>query len=1140
MSAAVMSSEAVDITSSVPRRKSGRVSKKPEPFVPASSPAGSAKRKRNVATDGDGDGDVAEQASEEEQTESSEGEPDEEELRERRRKKKTKPAPKRPASKKPKTNGESISLAIRPAASNPQRPRKPRKGPIRKSAIAEDAEGLYADVFARGSNLEDAAAQWVSSFQEHEARAVSEVQNVSDYPLIAKGGAAFKNALHGFFIALVQTIAQNGLLYDNVELIENIEVWVSTMSSASNRPFRHTSTVASLAVISALCQAASDVLENTAKKMRQVETESKKARVNKGRVSAVNKEVAELNSKLEIVNGAIKDWFETVFIHRYRDVDPRIRVECVEALADWIMIYPDKFFDGSHLRYLGWVLSDPQPHTRLEVVKQLQKLFHDKEKIGGLKTFTERFRPRMVEMATRDSEANVRASTVELLDILREAGLLEPDDIDSVGKLIFDAEPKVRKAVVGFFAENVNNTYDYQIEDMGGQETLDEALAPIEGDEGYDTPRVEWLKLKCLVEQLVAYDSDGAELPSQVERLPPSGSQFGLVAAPNESRFSVATQVLYDAIPEIRSWEVIAGYLLYDHSETLQNGAGEDAEMALRQNCKPTESEETKLLEILNATVKHRLARVADAQHDKKSKKTKAQRQADQEEQEEMAKRLAVLIPKLLKKFGAQPEAASTCLSLARAVNFEIFQELRQDSTLNALLDDICKQFLTHHDKRVLIEAKEAILHAASHEELKEIVEGKLQAIWDDITDAFSTLIRGRDISTRGNMSDNILTGIMNTVSKIAILTQISQPDPLDHVRTKSKSKSKKGTADQEPPISSLLQILHRGIPVADLDTEVETTEDALVRNAMEILVPYFGWKFKSLSGHILAGTRIPDDDLTVIAERRDLCIEVLMEIIDSRKGSDDLRIEASCLLLDVYNIFFSLRNIKDLAPKPTSKPSRARQVQEEANDDWEALCQEVDQRTTRSLLQVLTAAEATYAKRAKKHLEEVNVDDDPVDPDDEPEDSGDEEEEDVTVLFRTLIAENQLCLLGSRLITAVHAGTLDGKSSGDGNVVRKRLERNKARLGHNWKEVVGYLDISKSSKGKGAAAKKVVKTAKEPAKAGKSKEIVIEDDSEEEEEQGRDEDEEMAEAEQNGDIDALEKNGALDQSPEVESVLGD
>ncbi|KAF2190173.1 STAG-domain-containing protein [Zopfia rhizophila CBS 207.26] len=1183
MSAAVQSSEGADTTAPAPRRKSGRVSKKPEPFVPASSPASSAKRKRN--NEADVDIDIGDPSSEEEQEVSSEGEPDEEELRERRRKKKGKSTAKKPAPKKARTNGAPVQLAIRPATSKPNKPKKPRKAPIRKSAVGEEAEGLYAEVFARGNNVEDVASQWVTRFQEHEAKAVAEVvnfvlrsagcnikiddndvsdpdncasrlgeiqeeyqaQNVSDYPLIAKGRgtAAFKQALHGFFVALVETIAASNLLFDNVELIENIEVWISTMSSASNRPFRHTSTVASLAVISALCRVASDIVDSTAKKIRQSETESKKSRVNKARVSAVNKEVDELNQKLEVVDGFIKDWFETVFIHRYRDVDPRIRVECVEALADWIMIYPDRFFDGSHLRYLGWVLSDTHTQTRLEVVKQLQKLFRDKDKLGGLKTFTERFRARIVEMATRDAEATVRASSVELLDVLREAGLLEPDDIDSVGRLIFDAEPKVRKAVVGFFAENVNSSYELQIEDMGGQEALDEALVSTEADDDFDNPRLEWLKLKCLVEQLLAYDSEDGDLPSQIERLPGSGAEFGLVAYGIESRFTLAAQALYDAIPEIRTWEILAGYLLYDHSQTVQNGAGEDAEMMLRQNCKLSEREENVLLAILNAAVKLRLTRFAGAGGDGRVKKTKAQRQAEQAEQEEAAKRLAVLIPRLLKKFGALPEAASLVLSLERALNLDVFQELRQDATLAALLDDINKQFLTHHNERVLLEAREAILHARGHDELKEMTETKVQALWDDTMNAFNTLKRGRDLRTRGSLSENILTGISNTVLRISNLVHVSDSEHLDQTPVtpaNARNKSKRETADTTPPIVSLIHILDRGVLVSDLDPETDVAEDGLVRHAMNSILLYFVWKVRHWQKHIMSGTRIPDDELTLVAERRDSCIMALTRTMQSRKGADDIRIEASFLLLDLYNMFVSLKTVKEKAGKGKSKQAQARsQTQEEENDDWEALCQEIDTPMTKLLLSILTATESNFAKRAKKHIEEDDVDDDPVDPDDEPESSDDEEEDERIVeekAVRMLMAENQLCQLGGRLVMAVYAGTLDGETSGSRNV-KKRLERNKTRLGPNWKEVVARFDDMKvATKGKAAADKKA--KAKESRRPSMSKEIVIENDSEEEEEEHRDEDEEMAEEPQDVSAEEQEENGVPERSPEVESVLGD
>jgi hypothetical protein len=141
MSAADMTSE-VDVASSAARRRSGRVSKKPEKFA-ASSPTNSAKRKRG---DNDDSGVEADQpSSDEDEEESSEGEPDEEELRERQRKRKGKVPAKRPAAKKPKTNGATMSLAMRPATSAPKKiAKRPRKAAIRKSAVsAEEPAGLY-------------------------------------------------------------------------------------------------------------------------------------------------------------------------------------------------------------------------------------------------------------------------------------------------------------------------------------------------------------------------------------------------------------------------------------------------------------------------------------------------------------------------------------------------------------------------------------------------------------------------------------------------------------------------------------------------------------------------------------------------------------------------------------------------------------------------------------------------------------------------------------------------------------------------------------------------------------------------------------------------------------------------------------
>lgn len=1035
-------------------------------------------------------------------------------------------------------------------------------------------------MFGSGDRLEDVAARWVARFNEHEARAVAEIvnfvlraagcslrideddiadpdnapsrvaelqdeyqaQDVTEYPLIAKakngGGQAFRNALHRFFLTLVQSIAQTGLMYENQELLENIAVWIGAMSSSANRPFRHTATVAALAITTALASTAAEIVENTAKKMRQSESEAKKSRVNKARVSAANQEVEDYNAKLESVDGALNDWFSLVYVHRYRDVDPHIRVDCVGALADWIIAYPDKFFDGSHLRYLGWVLSDPNAPTRVEVLHQLARLFNDKDKLTGLKTFTERFRARIVEIATRDAENHVRAAAVDLLDVLREAGFLEPDDIDSVGKLIFDADAKVRKSVVGFFAENVNAAYEAIVDDMGGQEALDEALgSPDDDDEEYQNPRLEWLKLKCLVDQLLSYDEDEEELPTQIERFSHTTADLGLITAGVESRYSLAAQALYEAIPEIRSWEVLAGYLLYDHTQTGQNG-GDDTEAMLRQNCKLEEKHETALLDILNAVVRLRLQRLAEAQKDKK--KTKAQRDSDEEEQAEMARKLTLLIPDLLKKFGALPEAAALCLRLERELSLDVFEELRQNTALAALLDDINKQFLTHHSERVLIEAVGSLLHAQENEELKEVIHLKIQALWDDLINTFDALRRGKDFSARGNLEQNILVGVSNIVLKIAQLSKVSDAAVLDEIvaPAKSRGKSKKAALDS-PPIVSVLQILDRGVTSDDLDEETNEAEDTLVRHSMSVLLTYFVWKCKECMDHIAAGTTMPDDDLTTLVERRDTCVTSLMSIIETRKGSDDVRLEAANLLLDIYNMFRSLKVKKaSLNRTPKKVQGRASRIHEDdSNDDWEALAQDIDTPTAKFLLQVLTAMENNLAKLANKRLEEPDVDDDPVDPDDEPESDVEDSEDTRTQedkQVRLLIAEERLCQYGGRIVQGYLVGSFGTEG---GEVLKKRLERNKVKLTTTWKEVVGHLDVQKSIK---KPKKAPVKPA---AKAGKSKEIIIESDDEEENEVPGDEieDEEMADADQEEQVNGADaEEHAPEREADEESILGD
>ena len=73
-------------------------------------------------------------------------------------------------------------------------------------------------------------------------------------------------------------------------------------------------------------------------------------------------------------------------------------------------------FDGAYLRYVGWVLSDSTTQVRLEAVKALAGVYEQIDYIGWLNHFTERFKPRLIKMATGDTELGVRVAVIQAID----------------------------------------------------------------------------------------------------------------------------------------------------------------------------------------------------------------------------------------------------------------------------------------------------------------------------------------------------------------------------------------------------------------------------------------------------------------------------------------------------------------------------------------------------------------------------------------------------------------------------------------------------------------------------------------------------------------------------------------------------
>ncbi|KIH86953.1 cohesin complex subunit SA-1/2 [Sporothrix brasiliensis 5110] len=1000
------------------------------------------------------------------------------------------------AIKKPKLNG-----AGNHAASLPSRPKKSVRVTIETDADHDSA--LYADIFSSGDDSDDVAGRWYERYQTNNQAAVADLvncilsaagcdyhvteddindpdncsnrltelqgiyedQKITDYPLIAKSRTtrSFRELLVQFFHSFISVLHETEMLYTQPEIMENVVRWVASLSSSTLRPFRHTATTVALAMLAALVTVARKLDDRINKLTQQVENQRSrngKSKSKDPRLVSLENTLREAGGNRERAAELMKEFFDTVFVHRYRDVDPRIRTECVEALGSWVWALPAVYMQPEYLRYLGWMLSDSYPATRQEVLKQLARVFkRDASKMGH---FIDRFRARLIEMATKDADISVRVSAIAVVEQLRPAGLLEPDEIDSIGQLIFDAEIRIRRAAVNFFADCVREFASIKLDEVGGEEVMYELFGKGQSKTGdFDAPRRDWINVKSLANTVSAYETQlGAQRTEPTVSSLDVTAEVASAVVPETSRLALATQVLVDKIPEITNWEILAGYLLYDHSVDQVKGRGgrkqtRTADATFRVAVAPGDNEEAILLEILAAAAKASLAPGGESERFKKrfgrpdaapaSAATGALSAA--ESSEAAALQLATLIPQLLRKFGAEPATAVTVLRLQHSLNLEVFRQLRQDTaTFEGLLDEICTQFTRHADTAVVAEAAAALLHARQYEELEEVVDSRVSSLWETTINSLRNFDRTCELSARRSLSPALASQLSVTLFKINKLAAIS--DSVDILEAR-------GTANAEsesPAIEILVKTVHRG-KFEEPDEDLDNIEDGLTANAIGACQFYFMWKMRSLVLAVNAKAEISNpviDNLAILKRAFD---QNVVHTFSSRGYNDDLRLYATGAYCDLHVLFAQLRKNLDRPAVMARYVSLGR------------LIDQVPPGLIGELVSIFDAAERSFAKKAKKTLNDPADDEDPVeDPLDE-DDDDDDDDEDTSIEERRaaeLKAERALCDLTSHYVMAIVARVLDHSGPFAGKL-KRRLLRNQTKLGHSYKEIVAFLDENKA-----------------------------------------------------------------------------
>lgn len=280
----------------------------------------------------------------------------------------------------------------------------------------------------------------------------------------------------------------------------------------------------------------------------------------------------------------------------------------------WFSKYPAHFLDGTYLRYVGWVLSDANTHVRLEAVRALSLAYAQTEYVGvgALQHFTERFKPRLVEMAMGDTELAVRVAVVQVLQAIDEHGLLEDEQRERLCLLVFDEEPKMRKAVSAF----VRGVWQESVEErlVGKRPSVvDKKRA---GIKSLAMLLVQWGRAldKGKGSQDEDVDMDDDDDRSEDSKRTRKKEVVNLLGMESKGRTALAVEALWDDVEPVTDWETLLSVLLLDHSAPGEDASSQGgssrrgkhvtADSAVDEAWRLEEVEESILLEVLLASLR--------------------------------------------------------------------------------------------------------------------------------------------------------------------------------------------------------------------------------------------------------------------------------------------------------------------------------------------------------------------------------------------------------------------------------------------------------------------------------------------------------------------------------------------------------
>ncbi|KAL5561587.1 hypothetical protein UlMin_031334 [Ulmus minor] len=490
----------------------------------------------------------------------------------------------------------------------------------------------------------------------------------------------FRDNLQSFWDTLVRE-CQHGPLFVPA-LFDKFMDYIIALSCTPPRVYRQVATIMGLQLVTSFITIAKILGAQRETTRRQLDAEKKK-QMEGPRVESLSSRFKETHEKITMLEEMMRKIFTGLFMHRYRDIDPNIRMSCIESLGVWILSYPSLFLQDLYLKYLGWTLNDKSAGVRKASVLALQNIYDVDEYVQTLSLFTERFSNRMIDLAD-DIDISVAVCAIVLVKQLVRHQLLPDDDLGPLYDLLIDQPAEIRHAIGGLVYDHLI-AQKFNTSQSGGGNSSSE------------------IHLSRMLQILREFSSD------QILSI-------------------YVIDDVWEYMKAMKDWKCIISMLLDENP--LIGLTDEDA---------------TNLVRLLGASVKKAVGeRIVPASDNRKPHYNKAQKEIFENNRRDITIAMLKNYPLLLRKFMADKAKVPPLVEIVLHMNLELYSLKRQEQNFKNILQLMKEAFFKHGEKDAIRSCVKAINFCSteSQGELQDFARSKLKEVEDEIVAKLRSAIK--------------------------------------------------------------------------------------------------------------------------------------------------------------------------------------------------------------------------------------------------------------------------------------------------------------------------------------------------------------------------------------------------------------